>query len=149
MTPWDFWMRSWSSGVAASQVGLRFAEMMQASNTVITSRCETMAAAARDPVNGDYRELSRMVPEKVAAFGESARTTMGDMAAIQSDAAAHWQQLSAMAWRGRPPTFAELDTLSERALRMAERAIGAGGAALKPVHKTATGNAKRLRGGKR
>ena len=145
MTPWDFWSRSVSTGLASAQTGLRFAELMRASQEVVASRCDTIAHAARDPLNGNYRELARMVPEKVDAFGSAASSTAADLHAINVDAAANWQQLTAMAMGFRLPTLAEIDAISTRTMRMTERALGAGGKAMRPLHTAATGNAKRLK----
>ena len=148
MTPWDMWARAVDAGMAGARTGFRFAEMVQASHEVVASRCTTMAVAARDPLRGDYAELGRMVPEKAAAFGSAAASAIEDMRAVQADALANWQQLAAMSLAGLPTTR-EMARLGERTMRIAERSLAAGGNALAPVHRAATGNARRLKKARR
>lgn len=145
MTPWDIWMGMWRSGVGMARTGLQVAETMQASRTVVESRCRTMGRAARDPLNGDYGELARMVPEKVDAFARSASSAWEDMRAIQSDMIANWQQAARLALSGRPPSRSDVETMWSRSTRATERAMGSAGKALAPVHRSATANARRLR----
>ena len=148
MTPWDMWTRALDAGMAGARTGFRFAEMVQASQEVVASRCRTMAAAARDPLRGDYAELGRMAPEKMAAFGSAAASAIDDMHAVQADALACWQQLATMTLAG-VPTTREMARLGDRSMRIAERTLAAGGNAMAPVHRAATGNARRLNKGRR
>lgn len=143
--PFAFWASMWRSGMTMAATGSKFAEMLHASGTVVDSRTRTMAEATRDPLNGDYAELNRMVPEKVAAFSESARAASGDFHALQTESLAQWQAMSRIALGGRLPTLTELATLTARSTRILDRAANAGGKALAPVHKQATANAKRLK----
>ncbi len=145
MLPLLLWSRMIDSGIALSQTGYRFAELMQASTDVIAHRSADMADAARDPLHGDYQEMARMVPEKVAAFGSAAASAADDLRLIQADAFANWRQMAAIATSGRAPRLADLDAIGNRTVRMTERALAAGGKAMRPVHKAATGNAKRLK----
>ena len=142
--PFAVWTSLWTGGLAMARTGGQFAEMLQAAGTVVDSRTRTMAAAGRDPLNGDYRELNRMVPEKVAAFSESARAASGDLQALQGEAIAQWQAWSRIAFSGRLPTPSDVATMTARSARMLDRAAKAGGKALAPVHAQATANAKRL-----
>jgi len=142
--PFAFWTSLWTGGIEMAKTGGKFAEMLHASGTVVDSRTRSMAAATRDPLNGDYRELNRMVPEKVAAFSESARAASGDLHALQAEGLAQWQALSQIALSGRPPTLADMATLTARSARIMDRATRAGGKALAPVHRQATANARRL-----
>ncbi|PSJ43089.1 hypothetical protein [Allosphingosinicella deserti] len=112
--------------------GLRSAELMLASDAVIRSRGRMMGAAARAPLDGDYRELSRMVPEKVAAFGKA-----GDVLAAEWQV---WQKEVAVLAATTEPT---VDTFMRWTDAMT-RLWAAPGAAMRPIHKTATANARRL-----
>lgn len=144
MTPFDFWSGVWRSGAAMAATNLRLAETMQASGAVIDSRTRTMRAASRDPLNGDYAELGRMVPEKMTAFSMAGMAAFADLQALQTQALAQWGQMMGIAARGRAPTMTEMNTMTTRSARMANRAASAGGKALAPIHSAATGNARRL-----
>jgi hypothetical protein len=128
-----------------AQTGVKMTETMQASGEVIDSRVRTMAAAALDPLGGDYRELGRMVPEKVDAFTQAGATALDDLVAMQSAAMANYQQLVSIALKGRAPTPAEAEAMWARSCGIAARAMDSTGRALAPVHKRATANARRLR----
>ena len=147
--PFDFWVGLWRSGASMADTTAKLAETMHASRTVIDSRSRTMLAASRDPLNGDYAELARMVPEKLSAFSEAGASALDDLRTIQSKAMDNWQQLWRIALAGRPATARELGTMLSRSGEMVERAAAAGGKALAPVHRGATGNAARLRGKRR
>ena len=113
--------------------GLRTAETMLASGSVIGTRTGMIGRAAANPWRGNYRELSRMVPEKVAAFGAAA-----DILAREGRV---WQDaVSALAGSAGPAAdgwFRSIDALTGL--------WAAPGAALRPIHRTATANARRLR----
>ena len=70
--PFSAWSRMVSAGLDMQSTWLRSAETMRASGDVIGVRTEMMRAATVAPLTGNYAELSRMVPEKVAAFSRSA-----------------------------------------------------------------------------
>ncbi len=135
-TPLDFWLTMF-------RTGQKMTATLDASKTVIDSRVGSMADAARNPLGGDYAELSRMVPEKVEAFSRASASVMADSIALQSAAMANWNALAAMAWR--PASFGDWVKIADRSAKMAKRAGASGGKALAPVHRTATGNARRLR----
>ena len=145
-SPFDLWLGLWKSGARATQTSLRFAEMMSASSEVINTRCGTIANAMRDPLNGDYRELERMVPEKVEAFSRAGAVMWTDVGALQAGAFAAWSQGAALMLSGRPSTMAEAATAWTRSAAMIERSLDMGGKALAPIHRQATANARRLRG---
>jgi hypothetical protein len=134
-TPFDFWL-------GVMRTGQKMSATMDASKAVIDSRMQTMAHAARDPLRGDYQELGLMVPEKVEAFSRAGASVMKDALAIQSAAMANWNALAAMAWR--PATLGDWVGIADRTAGMAKRAGQSGGRALAPVHRAATGNARRL-----
>jgi hypothetical protein len=135
-TPFDFWL-------TALRTGEKMQATFGASKEVIDSRLNTMADAARNPLSADYGELARMVPEKVDAFSKAGASVMADTFALQSAALANWNALVAMAWR--PASFGDWIEIADRSARMAKRAAGSGSKALVPVHRAASGNAKRLR----
>ena len=143
-SPFDFWAGMWRSGVAMAETSVKFAETIQASGAVVDSRSRTIAAASRDPLNGDYVELGKMVPEKLEAFSAAGIAAMADFQAIQAHAYANWEQLVGIAMSGRLASVAQLGELATRSSRMIERAAAAGGKVLAPVHLSATSNARRL-----
>lgn len=139
----------WASGMELAAVGLKYGEMMDASAHVIHSRCGSIADAVRNPFEGDYAELGRMVPEKVDAFSRAGQAAFADLCAIQTDILANLIHLGRIAAARRLPTSAETDRIARRSSRVNARASAAAGKMLAPVHRRATGNAKRLRRRKR
>jgi hypothetical protein len=113
--------------------GLRSAELMMAADSVIRSRNKMIEAASRAPLSGNYRELSRMVPEKVAAFGAAGDVLAAEWRAWQEEMTA----LAAISGPGIDSVFRWTDAVT--------RLWAAPGAAMRPIHKTATANARRLR----
>lgn len=145
MTPFEFWTGMWRGGQAMIDTAYKTAETVQAAGTVIDSRSHTMAKMAYDPTTADYAELARMMPEKIAAFSQAGASMFDDLQAVQAHAMANWMLLSKIAARGRVPTAREIGTLTSEAAAMIERGARAGGKALAPVHRGATGNARRLK----
>ncbi|KQS03467.1 hypothetical protein ASG11_03645 [Sphingomonas sp. Leaf357] len=148
LDPFSYWDRMFASWRMMAATGDRVVQTAQASGAVIASRGETMRAAVSAPWSGDYAELSRMVPEKVAAFSSSGLVMMQAWVDAQ---AAWWDQaqsLSAMMLRGRPATPVELmafgSTAAASGLKAMEAAARTGRDTLAPIHKAATGNARRL-----
>ena len=144
MTPFDYWTGLWRAGQAIAESGIRLAETAEASRAVVASRSGTILSASRDPLNGDYAELSRMVPEKVAAFSEAGASAFDDLRRVQAQSIANWQMMMGIALKGRMATMAEMTTLTTRSAEIVERSAKAGGKALAPIHRSATGNARRL-----
>jgi hypothetical protein len=142
---WSAWAGLWSSGLRLAETGMRMTEVMRASGEVIDSRVRTIAEAAANPLGGDYRELGRMVPEKVDAFSRAGATALGDLVAMQAAALANYQQMASIAFTGRAPTVAEAEAMWSRSLGIVTRAMDSTGRALAPVHGRVTANAKRLR----
>lgn len=145
MTGVRLWGDMMKSGIGAAETGARFAEMVTASADVVESRSRSIADACRDPFGGDYRELGRMVPEKIDAFAKAGRIAVAEVAALQSAAFANWQHLTSLALSGRTPTPTDLTRLATRSTRMATRAADAAGKTMAPIHRAATGNARRLK----
>lgn len=144
ISPFDLWTTMWINWSAMARTGIQMAETLQASQQVIDRRTRKMADATRDPWRGDYGELGRMVPEKMSAFSKAGLSAFDDMQAIGSAAIANWQQMMGLMLDQRGISMTDMATMSKRATGMAERAGAAPGKALKPIHSTATGNARRL-----
>lgn len=144
--------RLWSMSLSMADTGRRAGETMLAARDVIGHRTTLMQAAMQAPLSADHRELSQMVPEKVAAFSAAGSAAVGAWWEIQSIFAAQAQMMGAAMLTGRSPDVAEIGRLQRRsaarAMQLAERAVAAGGAMLDPVHAKATGNARRLARGK-
>jgi hypothetical protein len=70
---------------------------------------------------------------------------MKDAEAAQAETGAQLRHLTAIMTNGKIPTFSDMFTLSARWASITQKATGAAGRALLPVHAAATGNAKRLR----
>jgi hypothetical protein len=134
----------WRSGCALAATNMKVVETLQASQSVVDRRAKTIDSAMRDPLGADYAELARMGPEKVAAFTAAGASAFADVQALQADAFAACRQMFGLAMAGRLPSAAEMTAIVSRSSRMMERAAGAGGKALAPVHRAATGNARRL-----
>jgi hypothetical protein len=139
-TPFGYWMNAWASGVGLMQTGAKLAETMSAAGTVIESRTKSIS-------NGDYAELGRMIPEKVAAFSQAAKATSDDLKAIQKDAAANARHLAEIAAGRRLPLATDMLLIFSRSSRIISRSMAVGGNALAPVHRRAVANAKRLKRG--
>lgn len=144
------WSRMVSAGLDMQSTWLRSAETMRASGDVIGVRTEMMRAATAAPFTGDYAELSWMVPEKVAAFSRSAEVIARDTIAMHSAWVGQMQRVGMMMLAGRMPRAGEVTMLASQSANYAVGAITAGAkmgkGALAPVHRTATGNARRLKG---
>jgi ABC-type taurine transport system substrate-binding protein len=144
--PFTAWSRMMSAGLDMQSTWLRGVETMQASGSVIGARTDMMRSV---PQAGDMTEYARMVPEKVEAFSRSAQTVMRDTMTMQSAWATQMQRVGMMMLAGRVPTFAEATRLATQSADYAVGAMTAGArlgkGALAPVHRTATGNARRLK----
>jgi hypothetical protein len=141
------------AGFGMFEAGMKLGETMLASHSVIGKRTELIHAAVRSPLDGDYAELGRMVPEKMAAFSRSGAALAAEWRQAQGEMFDQWHELGVLMCG--VPTPGELKAFNERSATRGTRALvrsmGAGGVALDPVHRTATANARRLKrsGGKR
>lgn len=139
------------AGFGMFEAGMKYGEMMLASYSVIGSRADLMHAAARSPLDGDYAEFGRMVPEKMAAFSRSGAALAEEWRKAQGDLFDQWREwgllMTGMPTLGRLNAFGE--RVTERGARAMARSMKAGGVALEPVHRTATANARRLKRAKR
>lgn len=144
MGPFDFWIQAWRGGAIYMETATKMAETLHASHSVIDTRTRMIQAASSNPLTADYRELNRMVPEKVAAFSKSGAAISGDLDAMYRLAAANMTQAANIMTSGRVPNPGEIAQMSSRSLAMMTTGMNATGKALAPIHHTATGNAKRL-----
>jgi ABC-type taurine transport system substrate-binding protein len=151
--PFTAWSRMVAAGLQMQTNWLRGMETLQASNSVIDARTGKMRDAASAPMQADFAEFTRMVPEKVEAFSRSAQAVTRDTLAMHGAWTAQMQRVGLMMLSGRVPTLAETSALATHSTEYALGAITAsarlGGAALAPVHRAATGNARRLKRAKR
>jgi len=149
-------------GARAASTALSGGEMMKAAGDVINARLEIMAAGMADPRKVDLKEMSLMGSEKVEALSASASAmakTLGDIggrlgsgvmneaghaskaatsiaSAATPVAAMQAQYDYAVGWWGR--AAAQMLTLNSALLK-------GQAAAIRPIHKTAVDNAKRLK----
>ena len=146
---------------SAAATTLKGNELALASGHVIAKRAALGVAALVDPANADHVEFSRMMPEKMAAFSAASAILQRrsqviaeqvtrfaiDEATITLHAAAQFavcrtpadllaaQGRFAVEWFGR---------VLSQSMALGSLALSAGGAMLVPVHRAATGNARRL-----
>ena len=122
---------------------------MAASHDVIGARSGMIRTALGSPLEADYRELARMVPEKIEAFSKAGSAIATQWWTMQADMLTQAQQLGQMALKEWPPTAAEWGAMTERTIahgvRAFERGAALGAGAVKPVHARATANARRLK----
>jgi len=150
------------NATSAANAALSGGEMLQAAGDVIAARVRIMAEGMTDPAKLDLKEMSLMTSEKVEALSASASAmgkTFGDiggrlgatamteanlasraalaMASAQTPAGALQAQYSyAVGWWSR--AAGQMLTLNTALLKgQAE--------AMRPIHKTAVANAKRLK----
>lgn len=151
LEPYAFFSRMTSAASGMAGTTQRASETLDASREVIARRVEMMCDAARSPLEGNYAELSRMMPEKIDAFARAGAAIASDWWAMQSACMAEMRHMGTLAMKGRPPSMAELFALWQRnaafGLRALERANGMTDKGLEPIHATATANAKRLKKG--
>jgi hypothetical protein len=146
--PFTAWSRMLSAGLEMQSTWLRGFETAQASQSVIAARTGMMRAV---PGPDDLAEYARMLPEKVDAFSRSARSVTRDTMAMHSAWATQMQRVALMMLGGRLPTMTEAATLASQTAEYSLGAMTAGArlgkGALAPVHRTVTGNARRLKRG--
>lgn len=148
--------------VAAGDTALSGGEMLQAAGDVINARLNIIAAGLTDPSKVDLKEMSLMGSEKVEALSASASSmarTFGDIggrvgSSVVAEAGLATQAAASIAAATTPA--AALQAQYSYALGWWSRAAGRmltlntellkGQAdAMRPIHKTAVANAKRLK----
>lgn len=131
---------------ASGRIGVRALETVHGAGEVVAQRMHVIMEATRDPLNGDYAELGRMIPEKIEALSQSSLSMLTDMLAIQSQMMSAWWHWRAALLSGQAASPTAWSEASIRSRRIARRLTGSGGRALAPVHRRVTANAKRLKG---
>ncbi|NEX61584.1 polyhydroxyalkanoate granule-associated phasin [Noviherbaspirillum galbum] len=145
LNPFLVWFRLW----------FQTAEMLAASAQVIGHRTTRMMSAGPLPSARDQREFTKMGQEKVDAVMESAMAASTRyLLANQQLVAGFWQQAmtgmtSMMTAAASPARMMQLPGQAYRhAGALSNQMIGAmahvGQHGLKPIHRRATGNARRL-----
>ena len=152
MWPMDAGLSLMRAAVGMAETGARFSEMMLASHHVIGKRVDLIHAAAQSPLDGDYAELNRMVPEKLAAFSQAGAVLANQWREAQVELFDQWRDMVMLMTPGLPSPgrlrgYGERS--AERATRAMARSMKAGGLALAPVHKAATANSRRLKRARR
>lgn len=151
--PVSYWTRMLASWRMAGSTGTQMAETVGASHDVIRARSEIMRSAFLSPLTADYPELARMMPEKVEAFSAVGTVVMAAWWKMQRDYLTQMSRLASTMTSGRVMTPIEFAEQSYRssidALRALESGSRLGRDMMAPIHKTATANARRLRGSAR
>jgi hypothetical protein len=126
---------------------IRSLELGAAAPAVIAMRTARMMAAGASPTPADRRETSRMVSEKIDAFG----TSWWMMASRQQQAALEaWMAFARAWWAPWLRGFAlPSSTVARRDLQRLQRSLSRSQAAvyavgLAPLHRAATANLRRL-----
>ena len=151
-----------SNNESAATTAVAGGEMMQAASDVIAARMQIMAAGMANPMHADMKEMSLMSSEKVEAMSASAATlasNFGDLGGRLAKSAMNEVGLasraaSAMASAATPGAFATMQynyavafwgRAAGQMLTLNTELLKAQADALKPIHKTAVANAKRLK----
>ncbi len=128
----------------ATRLGKQATELMVAAPQVVAHRLGRMALAGPKPSARDQREFHRMGAEKLAAFGEAWQAMTLQM--VRSN-----QQLAASMMRSWWPAHAVRGGAAKAAAPQTQAAAAWQDAALdilnqgiRPVHRRAVANAKRL-----
>lgn len=149
LVPHTYWSRVMASWQMIGATGEQLTKTVSASQDVISARTDILRSMMQSPMTADYAELSRMVPEKIAAFSLSGNAMMHAWWNGQADYLTLASRLASHSMSGRMPTPVDMARLwtdiSLGALRAMENGSRLGRDALAPIHKTAAANARRLK----
>ncbi|MEP6608911.1 MAG: polyhydroxyalkanoate granule-associated phasin [Burkholderiaceae bacterium] len=133
----------------ALRIGIQSAELMLAVPQVVSHRLSRIRAAGPDISVRDRRELQLMSSEKLSAFGESWNLMTLEVVKAQQQMAHAWMT----AWRVPfDPSGASAHRASAHrsfaraATQMQTSILRVMSGGLRPVHRRATANARRLAG---
>ena len=131
-----------SSRRKASRLGAQASELLLAAPQVVAHRLGRMAVAGHKPSAKDQREFQRMGAEKLAAFGEAWQAMALQM--LKSN-----QQIAASMMRSAWPASAarggvKAAPLAQAAAAWQQATLDVLGQGIRPVHRRAVANAKRL-----
>lgn len=132
-------------GLNVWSTAMRLGETLAATQSVLASRSRTLDTAIRNPMETDFAELGRFVPEKMDAFSRAGLAWTMQFWRLQADAFAQMQDLGAIAMAGARPKPRVVKRVIRRSGKLATEASVSAGRALAPVHKTVTANQKRLK----
>jgi hypothetical protein len=135
--------------------------MAVAAGLVISRRAALGTAAFHDPRTIDSAEFARMAPEKLDAFARAGSALLQEYWSIGRDVvelvAAQTRATTGLAFEvGLLPTPLHaasaqaryvgdlFENAAERGASIAMRTLNAGGVAMRPIHRRATANARRL-----
>ena len=126
----------------AARLGTQASELMLAAPQVVAHRLGRMALAGAKPSARDQREFHRMGAEKLAAFGEAWQAMTLQM--LKSN-----QQLAASMMRSWWPAAvsrggSRSGPLAQAAADWQHAALDILGQGIRPVHRRAVANARRL-----
>jgi hypothetical protein len=141
--------------------GRKTAELAMAAGHVVAKRMTLGAAAMIDPLNADHREFARIIPEKTTAFSQAGITWLQRsgkvaerMAGFAASEMATASEAAAAMARCRTP--ADIIAVQSRfatdwfarvlsqSVTLGSLALRLQGAAIVPLHRAATANARRL-----
>jgi phasin protein len=157
----DAWTRWAETNMELAGAATVASELAVAAGVVIGHRVALGAAALQEPLTADAAEFARMGPEKLDAFGEAGSALFAAFWAIGEEIneflETQTRATTQLAFElGLTPTpvhaisaqarylMETLDRAGARGASMAACAVGAGSAALRPLHRRATANARRL-----
>jgi hypothetical protein len=134
---WTWPLEMWRFGTAMM-------ETMTGAQRVISARLPVIAEAMRDPLSADHRELTRMVSEKVTAFGVSGRSAVAAGETVRRAATANAQAMGRLAGGGML-WFDDWMRLAQGNIAAAAALTTLPATALAPLHAGVKANDKRLR----
>ena len=149
-------------GARAASTALSGGEMMKAAGDVINARLEIMAAGMADPRKADLKEISLMSSEKVEALSASASAmakTFGDIggrlgSGVVTEAGLASQAASSIASAATPAAAMQAQysyavgwwsRATAQMLTLNTALLKGQADAMRPIHRTAVDNAKRLK----
>jgi len=131
-----------SSRRKAARLGTQASELMLAAPQVVAHRLGRMARAGHRPSVKDQREFHRMGAEKLAAFGEAWQAMTLQMLKSNQQLAASMMRSG---WPGAALRNGSMDApLARAAALWQQAALDILGQGIRPVHRRAVANAKRL-----
>lgn len=150
------------NAASASNTALSGGEMLSAASDVIAARMKIMSDGMTDPTKVDLKEMSLMSSEKVEALSESAAAmsrTLGDIggrvsANALTEAGLASRAASAIAGASTPAAAMQAQysyavgwwsRAASQMLTLNTELLKGQADALRPIHRTAVANAKRLK----
>lgn len=133
----------WREWQRLMRAGTMWGETISAAHEVVGHRSKTIETAMNNPFAADHVELGRMMSEKGTAFGAAGASLARDYFAMHADLSAQTAALGKM-MMGQLPTPRASLAMVNRSQRLGSAALASSIRAMTPVHKAATGNAKRL-----